>query len=157
MELKETARLCIEIRQATHAWAKESDDSFEQIVRLWHECLKNEPYEMAKKALVDYLVKNTFPPTIADIYRPYLEQTDREKVDKKETIDIYFRAISNYPCYKDTPDTQKEYMRIIGKKPTPDKGLKFERDLVAFVREHELKKMDVPPLIEYMKGVKAIE
>lgn len=157
MTLKETATICAMIRKATFAWRNETEADFAETISIWHECLGDEPYEMARKAAAEYIRENNYPPTVADVYKPYKEYKEQRESDKKETINIYYRAIANYPCYEDTPDAQREYMRIIGKNPTPDKGMKFERDLIDFVRQHERERKEVPPFIEYMKGVKAIE
>lgn len=157
MDKKETAKLLMAIKTSYKRWFDGSREEFAQTVEIWQKSLADEPYEMAEQALIDFSRESQYPPTISDIYRPYKEYKEKCEADKKETIDIYFRAISNYPCYKDTPDAQREYMRIIGKNPTPDKGMKFERDLIDFVRQHERERKEVPPFIEYMKGVKAIE
>jgi len=155
MEIKETAELCLSIRQATHAWAKESDDAFEQIVRVWHDCLKDVPFDMAKKALNEYLVNNTYPPTIADIYKPYKEYLENRKEKNKQLREIYYRTIAYYPCYTDTPEIQNEWMRITGN--DIEVALRFERWLIDFVRQSEISNADFKPFEEFMKGVKQIE
>lgn len=157
MTLKEVAQICATIRKATFAWRNESEKDFAETINVWFECLKDEPFDMAMKAATEYIRENNYPPTVADVYRPYKEYKEQTKADKRESINIYYRAISNYPCYEDTADTKREYMRILGDNPTPEKAMKFERDLIAFVRDHEVSEEYIPPLIEYLKGVKQIE
>ena len=157
MTLKEVAQICATIRKATFAWRNESEKDFAETINVWFECLKDEPFDMAMKAATEYIRENNYPPTVADVYRPYKEYKDQLKADKREAINIYYRAIANYPCYEDTPEIQSEYMRIIGKTPDPDKARRFETRLIAFVRKHEESKEPIPPLIKYLKGVKQIE
>lgn len=156
MDKKETAKLLMTIKTSYKRFFDGGKEEFIQMVEIWQEMLEDEPYEMAKQALVDFSRVSPFPPTIADIYRPYKDMLAKREVDKRESINIYYRAIANYPCYKDTADAQKEFMRILGN-PDPEKAEKFERDLIKFVREREMSEEYIPPLIEYMKGVKAIE
>lgn len=155
MEIKETAELCLSIRQATHAWSKESDDEFEQIVRFWHKCLKDVPFDFAENALVDFLSTNKFPPTIADIKKPWLDHLDSKKEKNKRLREIYYRTIANYPCYKDTPEIQKEWMRIT--ENDINKAARFERFLIDYVRECEFKRIDPEPFESFMKGVVMFE
>lgn len=153
----ETAEIMVKAKDSFQKWRDISKVEFAQMIVTWHELLEDMPYEMAKQAMSEYIRENNYPPTVADIYRPYKEYKGQTKADKRESINIYYRAISNYPCYEDTADTKREYMRILGDNPTPEKAMKFERDLIAFVRDHEVSEEYIPPLIEYLKGVKQIE
>lgn len=155
MEIKQTAMLCIKIRQATHAWSRESNEAFQQIVQLWHDCLKEMPYEMADKALSDYLRNNTYPPTIADIYKPYKEYLESKKEKNKTLREIYYNTIDHYPCYADTREIQNEWMRITGN--DIGKAEQFKAQLVEYVRGCEMQGIDPIQFEEYMKGVKQIE
>ena len=155
MEIKETAELCLSIRQATHAWSKESDDEFEQIVRFWHKCLKDVPFDFAENALVDFLSTNKFPPTIADIKKPWLDHLESKKEKNKQLREIYYRTIAYYPCYIDTDETKNEWMRITGN--NIEAALRFERWLIDFVRQSEKSGTDFKPFEDFMKGVKQIE
>lgn len=157
MDLKETANLLMSIKTTYKKWFDGNKEEFARTVECWHDILGNEPYEMAKGAFEEFSRNSVYPPTPADIYKPYKEYLEQGKADKREAINIYYRAISNYPCYEDTAETQQEYMRIIGEKPTPEKAIRFERDLISYVRDRELYDEYIPPLIEYMKGVKKIE
>lgn len=157
MTLKETAMICAMIRKATFAWRNESESEFSETISIWHECLGNEPYEMARKAAAEYIRENNYPPTVADVYKPYKDHIEQMKVDRREATNIYYRAISNYPCYEDTAEAKTEFVRIVGEIPNPDKARKFESQLINFVREREINRQPIPPLIEYLKGVKPIE
>lgn len=156
MTKAETAEIMVKAKDSFQKWRDISKVEFAQMIVTWHELLEDMPYEMAKQTMSDYIRENNYPPTVADIYRPYKEYKEQVKTDRKEAIEIYYRAIAYYPCYKDTPDAQREFIRIMGN-PTPRKAEKFERDLIKFVREREMSEEYIPPLIEYMKGVKAIE
>jgi hypothetical protein len=157
MTKAETAEIMVKAKDSFQKWRDISKVEFAQMIVTWHELLEDMPYEMAKQAMSEYIRENNYPPTVADIYRPYKEYKDQLKADKREAINIYYRAIANYPCYEDTPEIQSEYMRIIGKTPDPDKARRFETRLIAFVRKHEESKEPIPPLIKYLKGVKQIE
>lgn len=157
MTLKEVAQICATIRKATYAWRNESEKDFKETVKVWYECLKDMPFDMAMKSTTAYLRDKNYPPTVADVYKPYKEYLEQKKLFKRELINIYYRAISNYPCYEDTQEAQQEYMRILGDNPSPEKAIRFERDLIDYVRDLEMNDDYTPPLIEYLKGVKQIE
>jgi len=155
MTLKETAMICGMIRKATFAWRNESENEFAETISIWHECLKDEPYEMARQAVAEYIRANNYPPTVADVYRPYKEYLENVKEITKQLHNIYDRTIQNYPCYKDTMEVRNEWARITGRKV--ENAERFERQLIDYVRGCEKQSIDPMPFEEYMKGVKQIE
>ena len=155
MTLKEVAKICVLIRKAAFAWKNETEDEFEETVKLWFECLKDVPFEMAQKAAIEYLQNNQYPPTVADIYRPYKEWQAQQKELRLEYNLIYRNAISHYPCYMDTPDERKEFDRITGN--SVSNARKLERQIEEYVREEETSHGCLPTLINYLKGLKKFE
>ena len=155
MTFKETAKLCATIRKATFAWRNESDAEFMETIKIWHECLKEEPFDMAMKATMEYLTANNYPPTIADIYKPYKEYLEERHERNRRLREIYYDTIHHYPCNEDTPEMQNEWMRICGNDIS--KAERFRQMLVEYVKDHDRKRIDPMPFEEYMKGVKAIE
>lgn len=155
MTKKEVAQICVMIRKTTHAWKNETDDDFEQIVCMWFECLKDVPYEMAQRSLREYLQTNTYPPTVADIYKPYKEYLEEQKQLKREYNNIYYSAISFYPCYMDSPEERAEFDRITGK--SVSNATRLSNMITAYVRQKEEEKGCMPTLINWLKGVKKFE
>lgn len=155
MTLKEVAQICVMIRKTTFAWKNETEDDFVDIVNAWYECLKDVPYEMAKKAVTDYVCKNNYPPTVADIYKPYKEHLEEQKRLRVEYNNIYLTAISNYPCYEDTAEIRKEFQRIT--KNSISNAAAFSNTVISFVRGREKSGEEIPPLIEWMKGIDEFE
>ena len=155
MTLKETAQICVIIRKATNAWRNESAEDFRETVNVWYGCLKDMPYEMAQKTLQEYLQVNTYPPTVADIYRPYKQYLDEQKELRKEFNNIYLTAISYYPCYQDTAEVRKEFQRIT--KNSISKAAAFSTRVLSFVQGREKSGEEIPPLIEWLKGIEEIE
>lgn len=155
MTLGETAKLCVLIRETTFAWKNESEEGFDEVIRNWHDCLEDVPYDMARKSAIEYIQHNQFAPKIADIYLPYQESIDNKKEKNKQLRKLYYDTISEYPCYKDTPEMQNEWMRIC--QNDIGKAEQFKQMLVDYVKDHDRKKIDPIPFEEYMKGVKQIE
>lgn len=155
MTKKEVAQICVMIRKATNAWRNESPDDFEETINVWYECLKAEPFEMAQKALNDYLRENQYPPTVSDIYKPYKEWLERQAELKREYNNVYYNAIAYYPCYQDTREERAEFDRITGKSVRNARTL--SRQIEVFVRDREESQSCFPTLIDYLKGVKKIE
>jgi len=155
MTLKEVAQICATIRKTTFAWRNESEQDFMETIKVWYECLKDEPFDMAMKAAIDYVRENNYPPTIADIYRPYKESLDDKKEKNKQLRKLYYDTISYYPCYFDTPEMQNEWMRIC--QNDIRKAERFERMLIEYVKSCEMNGIDPKPFEEYMKGVEQIE
>lgn len=155
MTLQETGELCLFIRRTTHAWAKEDSESFMSIVRDWHDCLKDVPYDMAKKSAVEYISENSFQPTIADVRKCYREYLEQQKQLRQEYNNIYSAAISHYPCYEDTKEVRAEFDRITGK--SVSKATRFSSILIDYVRGCEMAEEYIPPILDWMKGVKEID
>jgi len=155
MNKKEVATICTMIRKATNAWRNESDDEFYETIGVWYECLKDEPFEFAKKALNEYLRSNQYPPTVADIYRPYKEYLEQQEVLKREYNNIYYAAIANYPAYKDSREERIEFDRIT--KNSVGKATRLANKIFSFVREQEKGRCEFPSLEEWLKGIDSIE
>lgn len=155
MTLQETGELCLFIRRTTHAWQKEDSGSFESIVRDWHECLKDVPYDLAKKSTIDYINTNSYQPTIADVRKLYHEQKEQQKELLLEYNNIYYSAIAHYPGYKDSEAERKEFDRITGYNRT--KATRLSNKLIDYVRSCELAGKEMPTLEEWLKGVDSID
>lgn len=155
MNKKEVAKICTMIRKATNAWRNETEDEFFETVSVWYECLKDVPFEMAQNALTEYLRSNTYPPAVADIYRPYKEYLEQQKVLRREYNEVYLSAIAFYPCYQDSREERIEFDRITENSVT--KARILARQIEAFVREKETGRGEMPTLINYLKGLKKIE
>ena len=155
MTLKEVAQICVMIRKTTFAWKNESADDFEEVVNAWFECLKDMPYEMARQAVTDYVRENEYPPTVADIYKPYKEWKEKQKTLAIEYGNIYLTAISYYPCYEDTKEVRAEFDRIA--RHSLGKAASLNTKLIDFVRSREKSGEEIPPLIDWLKGIDSIE
>lgn len=155
MTKKEVAKICVNIRKATNAWRNETADDFEETIGVWYECLKDMPYDMAEKALVDYLKRNTYPPAVADIYKPYKEYLEQQKAMRLEYNNIYYTAIAHYPCYKDSPEEREEFDRITGR--SLSRATKLSNKLIDYVRSCELSDEYIPPLEEWLKEIDSID
>lgn len=155
MDLRETANFLLIVKATYRKWFDGSKEEFAKTVECWHDILGDEPYEMAKNAFDEFSRDSVYPPTPADIYKPYKEYLEGKKEKNKRLREIYYRTISYFPCYKDTPEMQNEWMRIT--QNDIGKAERFERVLISYV--HECETMGVEPLTfeEYMKGVKQIE
>lgn len=155
MDLRETANLLMLVKATYRKWFDGSKEEFARTVTSWHDILCDEPYEMAKNAFDEFSRDSVYPPTPADIYKPYKEYLEEKKEKNKRLREIYYRTIAYYPCYTDTPEMQNEWMRITGNDIS--KAERFERQLIGFVKDNETKGIDPKPFEEYMKGVKQIE
>lgn len=155
MTLQETGELCLFIRRTTHAWAKEDNESFKAVVKDWHYCLKDVPYEMAKKSAVEHIAKNNYQPTIADVSKGYREYLEEQKAMRIEYNNIYYAAIANYPAYKDSREERMEFDRIT--KNSVGKAAKLSNMIVSFVREQEKGKCEFPSLEEWLKGIDSFD
>ena len=155
MTLKETGELCLFIRRTTRAWSKEDNESFKAIVKDWHDCLEDVPYDMAKKSTVEYINENSFQPTIADVRKGYREYLENQKAMRIEYNNIYLSAISNYPCYMDSPEERAEFDRITG--CSLRKATTLSNMIVDYVRRMEEEKGCMPTLINWLKRIEKIE
>lgn len=155
MDLRETANLLMLIKTTYRKWFDGSKEEFARTVTSWHDILGDEPYEMAKKAFDEFSRTSVYPPTPADIYKPYKEYLENVKEITKQLHNIYDRTIENYPCYKDTMEVRNEWARITGRKV--ENAERFERQLIDYVRGCEKQSIDPMPFEEYMKGAKQIE
>lgn len=155
MELKETAQLLMSIKTTYNRWFDGDKEEFGKLIEFWHKALRDVPYEVAQKALVDFSKESQYPPTIADIYKPYKEYLEEQKQLKREYNNIYYTAISFYPCYQDTPELKNEWNRLCGN--NIPKANKLQNKIVNFVRERELADEYIPPILEWMKGLEKIE
>lgn len=155
MTLKETARICATIRNATFAWRNQNEAEFTETIKVWYECLKDEPFEMGMNAAIEYIRQNSYPPTVADVYKPYKEYKENQKALRIEYNQIYRNAISYYPCYQDSPEERAEFDRITGN--NVGKATRLSNMLTAYVREKEKEKGCMPTLINWLKGVEKIE
>lgn len=155
MTLKETARICATIRNATFAWRNQNEAEFTETIKVWYECLKDEPFDMGMSAVIEYIRQNSYPPTVADVYKPYKEYKENQKALRSEYNDIYYSAISHYPCYQDTQEERTEFDRITGK--SVSNARKLARQIEEYVRDKEMNHGCMPVLINYLKGLKKIE
>ena len=155
MTLQETGELCLFIRRTTHAWAKEDSESFKAIVKDWHDCLEDVPYDMAKKSAVEYINENSFQPTIADVRKGYREYLEKQKAMRIEYNNIYYSAIANYPAYKDSREERIEFDRIT--KNSVGKAARLSNMIASFVREQEKGKCEFPALEEWLKGIDSFD
>lgn len=155
MNVKETAQLLMSIKTTYKRWFDGSKEEFSRMVESWHEALKDEPYEMAKRALVEFSRESQYPPTIADIYKPYKECLEQQEVLKREYNNIYYAAIANYPAYKDSREERIEFDRIT--KNSVGKAAKLSNMIVSFVREHEKGRCEFPTLEEWLKGIDSFD
>lgn len=155
MELKETAQLLMSIKTTYNRWFDGDKEEFGKLIEFWHKALRDVPYEVAQKALVDFSKESQYPPTIADIYKPYKEYLEEQKQLKREYNNIYYTAISFYPCYQDTPELKNEWNRLCGN--NIPKANRLMNKIIDFVREQELADEYIPPILEWMKGLEKIE
>lgn len=155
MDLRETTNFLLIVKATYRKWFDGSKEEFAKTVECWHDILGDEPYEMAKNAFDEFSRDSVYPPTPADIYKPYKEYLEGKKEKNKQLRKLYYDTISEYPCYKDTPEMQNEWMRIC--QNDIGKAEQFKQMLVDYVKDHDRKKIDPIPFEEYMKGAKQIE
>ena len=155
MDLKETANFLMLVKTTYRKWFDGSKEEFARTVECWHDILSDEPYEMAKKAFDEFSRTSVYPPTPADIYKPYKEYLEGRHERNKQLRKLYYDTISYYPCYVDTPEMQNEWMRIC--QNDIRKAERFERMLIEYVKSCEMNGIDPKPFKEYMKGVEHIE
>jgi hypothetical protein len=53
----------------------------ETMVDIWHEFFETVDYETAQKAAKNIIIKNSFPPSIADMYQEIKDIDNRSKVE----------------------------------------------------------------------------
>lgn len=155
MDKGEVARLIMSAKTSVNQWRGMDKVELAAMIEFWHKCLKDVPFDFAENALVDFLSTNKFPPTIADIKKPWLDHLEDKKEKSKRLREIYYNTIDHYPCYSDTREIQNEWMRITGN--DIGKAEQFKAQLVEYVRGCEMQGIDPIPFEEYMKGVKQIE
>lgn len=155
MTKEEVVEIMLEAKDSFQRWRDIDNAEYARMCGTWYEMLNDVPYEMAKKAMVDYIKTNQYPPTIADIRKPYHEYLEEQKQLKREYNNIYYTAISFYPCYQDTPELKNEWNRLCGN--NIPKANKLQNKIVNFVRERELADEYIPPILEWMKGLEKIE
>lgn len=155
MTKAQVAELMVKAKDSFQKWKEIDKAEFAQMIVTWHECLKDVPYEMAQKAMIDYIKENQYPPTIADIYEPYKKWLERQNELRIKYNNIYYKAISHYPCYQDTPEERKEFDRICGN--NLNKATALSDKLIEFVKTREREKNCIPTLINWLKGIDSIE
>jgi len=155
MTPEQTAEIMVKAKDSFQKWKDIDKPEFVEMIKTWHECLEDMPYEFARKSMIDYIKSNQRPPTIYDIRKPWNEHLDEVKEITKQLHNIYDRTIQNYPCYKDTMEVRNEWARITGRKV--ENAERFERQLIDYVRGCEKQSIDPMPFEEYMKGAKQIE
>lgn len=155
MTKQETAELMVKAKDVFQKWKDIEKEEFARMILTWHEYLADVPNEIAKKAMADYVKENSYPPTIADIYKPYNEQKEQQKALLFEYNNIYYSAIAHYPGYKDSEAERKEFDRITGYNRT--KATRLSNKLIDYVRSCELAGKEMPTLEEWLKGVDSID
>ena len=155
MDLRETTNFLLIVKATYRKWFDGSKEEFAKTVECWHDILGDEPYEMAKNAFDEFSRDSVYPPTPADIYKPYREYLESKKEKNKTLREIYYNTIDHYPCYSDTREIQNEWMRITGN--DIGKAEQFKTQLIEYVRGCEMQGIDPIPFEEFMKGVKQIE
>lgn len=155
MDKKQTAQLLMTIKTMYKRWFDGSKEEFALMIEFWHEALKDMPYEMAKKALVDFSKNSQYPPTIADIYKYQKDYLEEQKALRIEYNNIYYTAIAYYPCYEDTPEVRNEFDRITGK--SVSKATRLSNTIHDYVRGCEMNEEYIPPILEWLKGMKEID
>ena len=155
MKPEETAEIMVRAKDSFQKWKDIDKYEFAEMIKTWHECLEDIPYEFARKSMMDYIKGNQYPPTVYDIRKPWNEYQEEKRERNKQLRKLYYDTISEYPCYKDTLEMQNEWMRIC--QNDISKAERFERQLIKYVRSCEMQRIDTMPFEEYMKGVKQIE
>lgn len=155
MTKEEVVEIMLEAKDSFQRWRDIDNAEYARMCGTWYEMLNDVPYEMAKKAMVDYIKTNQYPPTIADIRKPYHEYLEEQKQLKREYNNIYYAAIANYPAYKDSREERMEFDRIT--KNSVGKAAKLSNMIVSFVREQEKGRCEFPTLEEWLKGIDSIE
>jgi len=82
MTLNETVELMAVIKAAYpsfYAYQREKD-KMEAAMKLWADQLSDIPYDKAQQVLSDYIGRESNPPTIADIKRPFAQHKNPEAV-----------------------------------------------------------------------------
>lgn len=98
-------------------------------ISLWDERLGSLDYDTLLKAVNNYIDKNSYQPTIADIMSEYQKIVDAKRAVKRELLEIYDRTRGIYPGSTDDNETKQAWWDLISTKP--------ESEWVAFARRVE--------------------
>lgn len=155
MTKEQVAEIMVMAKDSFQKWKDIETVEFVEMITTWSLCLDDIPYEMGKKSMIDYIKDNQYPPTIADIRKPYKEYLEQQEVLRREYNNIYYAAIANYPGYKDSREERIEFDRITSK--SVSKATRLSNMIVLFVRQQEKDKGEFPALEEWLKGIDSIE
>lgn len=155
MTKQQVAEMMVKAKDVFQKWKDIEKEDFARMILTWYEYLSDMPNEIAQKAMADYVKENSYPPTIADIRKPYKYYQEQQNTMRLEYNNIYYMAISHYPCYQDSPEERMEFDRITGK--SVSKATKLSNKLIEFVREKETERGCMPTLINWLKGIDSID
>ena len=124
---------------------------------VWFECLKDLNRDMLVNATYNYVKKNQYPPTIADLRHEYEALDDERRRKRVQLRDTYNSTLAIYPCaYDEQPEVDKVYKSILMEYPVEERQAvadKIYRKVDDFVRAWERKKdPNIITLTEYLKS-----
>lgn len=127
------------------------------VADVWFECLKDLNRDMLINATYNYVKKNQYPPTIADLRQEYEALDDERRRKRVQLRDTYNSTLAIYPCaYDEQPEVDKVYKSILMEYPVEERQAvadKIYRKVDDFVRAWERKKdPNIITLTEYLKS-----
>lgn len=116
MNRKETAKILAVLEVTYPSFYKDkSEEELNDVVSIWAEMFKEEPYELVATILKDVIATSEYPPTIATIKKKISEIVT---VDKESNMDLWNRLLeaigrSGYYAeeeYRKLPSILKEFV-----------------------------------------------
>lgn len=123
---------------------------------VWHDLLNDLDVSTLTQAANNYIKKNTFPPTIADLRTEYGKIKDHLEAIKAELRTIYDRTRGVYPYSNDDDETKEVWQTLVIQKPLEERieyARRIEAAVNRFVREVEASdREEIPTLTGFLKG-----
>lgn len=126
-------------------------------MELWYDLLSDLDYKMAQNAMKNYVKKNQYPPTIADLRQEYELLDDERRRKRAQLKETYNSTLAIYPCaYDERPGIEKVYKSILMEFPEDERPAvanKIYQRVDDFVRAWEKKNdPNIITLTEYLKS-----
>ena len=138
-------------------------------IDLWYEMLGDVNEEILRSAIRNYIAKNVFQPTIADIKSEYNKIVDEYNTIKYQLKEIYDRTRGTYPdIHSNTDEETRERQRqeamqawwdLVKVCPLNErvrKAEEIESATIQFVRsvEADPNRQKIPTLAEFFRGAR---
>lgn len=133
----------------------------EQELELWLRMLQDLDKSALQKSAENYIKRNQFPPTIADIRTAYRSIKEQQAKMRGELLDIYGDTMSIYPGYVDTDESRQAWVEAVRR---AREGTTFTATAVAralrnktwkFIQDAEQTGTinEIPNWLDYLRGL----